>query len=279
MLNWLRFEKRGEESASRERNQAALNPSSPDIETDCEAPLLPITGVKTTGSGISTPTRTKSSEGYRGPDLEIAAPVVASEVETSLDLSEVYYGPQRKRYRLCKMEHHSQFSRLPGFATIGLPLFIVLAVFILYPRSTAFYVDSFNIDEANSTYSDGGRLMTNWHATVGFDNWNFYPINIREVNVTAYLDKDRRAPIGTGKGTNLRFPARSRSKGTIGFQMPVYAPSTGLPSLIGECMTSEKVDLYLQAFVDLSFTHWSGRRFPTEIYATIDCKIPVLLDS
>lgn len=107
MLNWLRSEKREEESASGERNRVVLNPSSPDIEGDYETPLLSTGGVGATSGGTAASIGIKSSEGYRCPDLEIATPVAPSEADSSLGLSGAHYEPQRKRYRWYKMEHPS----------------------------------------------------------------------------------------------------------------------------------------------------------------------------
>lgn len=148
--------------------------------------------------------------------------------------------------------------------------------FLLYPRETRFSIESFDIDAHNSTFTDGDQLMSNWLSTVAVINRNYYPIEIREMNVRAYVSGDRRAAVGKGHGANLRFPALRRSLAKVAFHMPVYAPSSGQPSLIIECMKHDKVDLFLEADLDLSLTHWTGKWIHINFYATVDCKIPAL---
>jgi hypothetical protein len=161
---------------------------------------------------------------------------------------------------------------------MGLAILFGGLVFLLYPRSAVFSIDSLSINEQNSTFYDGDQLMTNWDATAAIDNNNFYPINIKGVRFLAFLDNDRRAPIGSGRGSNFRLPARSKSLGSLAFQMPVYAPSTKMPSLIGECLSHDRVKLYLEVEVDLSITHWSGKWLPLKLYTIINCQFPAMHD-
>lgn len=145
---------------------------------------------------------------------------------------------------------------------------------MLYPRDTRFNIDSFDVDVNNSTYYEGDQLMTNWISKVSIDNGNFYPISIREIDLTVFLDSHRDTPIGKGRGRNLYFSARGKSACRVDFQMPVYAPSSGKPNLIGECMSRDRVELYIRSEVDLNWTHWTGRRIPIEFTVTVDCKLP-----
>lgn len=145
---------------------------------------------------------------------------------------------------------------------------------MLYPRDTRFNIDSFDVNVDNSTYYEGDQLMTNWVSQVSIDNGNFYPISIREIDLVVFLDSHRDTPIGKGRGRDLYFSARNKSSCRVDFQMPVYAPSSGKPNLIGECMSRDRVELYIQSEVDLSWTHWTGRRIPIEFTVTVDCKLP-----
>lgn len=152
-----------------------------------------------------------------------------------------------------------------------------IIVFVLFPRETYFNIVSFDIDANNSTYHDGDQLMTNWISQVGIDNQNFYPISIREIKLKAFLDHDRSVPVGLGYGKDLHFPSRSHVVNPVDFRMPVFAPSTGKPSLIAECMTNEHIDLFVTAEIDLSWTHWTGHWISVEFYATIDCRFPAVV--
>ena len=162
-------------------------------------------------------------------------------------------------------------------ALLAIIFLITVIAAVLCPREANFNLQSFDIDGENPTFRDGEQLMTNWISQVAVDNRNFYPIDIREIKVTAYLERDRRAPIGKGMGANLYFPARSLGVNEVKFRMPVYAPSTGMPSLIAECMTHDKVDLFLHAELDLAWTHWSGRWISMEFFASVDCKVPAVI--
>lgn len=181
----------------------------------------------------------------------------------------------RKRYSLIYINHDNNLLiRWSGMIAILCAIIIMGGVFLGWPRETTFTIESLDINPNNSTYYDDDKLMTNWLATVSIANYNFYPIKIEQMHALAYLEDDRRQPIGRGQGRNLYFPSRSRSLGQLEFQMPVYAPSTGLPSLIGECMKYDRVNLYFKAKVDMSWSHWSGYWIPWEIHATVECKMP-----
>lgn len=121
-------------------------------------------------------------------------------------------------------------------------------------------------------------MMTNWISTVEVMNANYYPINIRELKMTVYLNRDRSEPVGYGHGKSLYFGSRQESKAKIGFSMPVYAPSTGRPSIIAECMRKDRVELYFDGKVDLAVTHWTGKWIPIHMVTTIDCNIPGMTD-
>lgn len=149
--------------------------------------------------------------------------------------------------------------------------------FVIFPRETYFHIVSLELDPNNSTYKDGDQLMTNWLAQVGIFNQNYYPISIRRINLKSYLDHNRNDPVGYGSGENLYFPSRSHVVNSVSFQMPVFAPSTGKPSIIAECMTTDRVDLFITAEMDLSWTHWTGRWIPVEFSASVDCKLPSVL--
>lgn len=135
-----------------------------------------------------------------------------------------------------------------------------------------------DIDADNSTFFDGDQMMTNWISTIKVMNFNYYPISIRELKMTAFLNRDRSEPVGYGHGKELYFSSRQETRAKIGFAMPVYAPSTGKPSIIAECMRVEKVELYVDAQVDLAVTHWTGKWIPLHIVTSIDCTIPGMTD-
>lgn len=160
---------------------------------------------------------------------------------------------------------------------VAIIVLVTLLIAVLFPRETYFNVEEFDINASNSTFREGDQLMTNWISQVAVDNKNFYAINIHEMKLTAYLEHDRRAPIGKGHAKSLHFPARAHSVNRIDFQMPVYAPSLGKPSLIAECMVNEKVELYIAAELDLSWTHWTGHWLPLDFFAVVDCKLPAVM--
>lgn len=153
-------------------------------------------------------------------------------------------------------------------------LLLTALVYMLYPQMAHFSMDSFDIDADNSTFVDEGQLVTNWIANVVVENRNFYPVRIHEMLVTVFIDDNRIAPVGRGHGSNLYFPSRSTSRARVSFSMPVYAPSSGLPSLVGECMARDRVPLFLVTDIDLSLTHWSGKWLRKAFTTVVECKIP-----
>ena len=156
-------------------------------------------------------------------------------------------------------------------------LILGLIAFAIYPRDTNFAIASIDIDTDNPTSREGDRVLTNWKAHVRIANNNYFPIDIKGVKIIVYLDDDRRAPIGLGGGAELHLPARSQTSGQVNFTMPVYAPSSGMPSLIGECMTQSTVKLFIITKVDLSWMHWTGYQLPIEHRATLDCQLTTRL--
>lgn len=148
--------------------------------------------------------------------------------------------------------------------------------FILYPRGATFQIDSFDINTDNTTFYDGDQLMTNWVSNVRIMNHNFFPISIRAMELSIFLEKDQSSAIGKGRGSLIYVSSRTDSLESIEFQMPVYAPSSPKPSLISECMLHDHVNLLVVAQIDLSWTHWSGKRLPLRFPVTVECKIPAM---
>lgn len=146
--------------------------------------------------------------------------------------------------------------------------------FFLFPRSTSFSMVDLDIDADNSTFFDGDQMMTNWRSTIDFTNNNFYPISVREVKIKAFLYRDRSEPVGYGHGANLYLKSRSTTKAQIQFAMPVYAPSTGRPNIIAECMQHDQLSLFLDTSIDLAVTHWTGRWISVPVTTVINCAIP-----
>jgi len=155
-------------------------------------------------------------------------------------------------------------------------LFLFVTVIILYPREVDYRIASLEVDVNNATFTDkDGQLWTNWVALIELNNRNFVPISINALYLTAYLEEEHSAPVGNGQAMSLYFSPRKKQNGTINFQMPVYAPSSGRPSLIAACMFADKVTLLFDAIVDLSLLHWTGYTFNTSFSAIVDCQIPI----
>lgn len=161
--------------------------------------------------------------------------------------------------------------------TVLLVAFFLGVGFLVWPRQPTVALLSFDFDEQTPTApGPDGELYTNWIGKLSVVSTNFLDIGVRAIDVQAYLASNQSLPVGTGRVSNVTIKRRRETVIPMAFKVPVFQPSSGKPSLLEQCMYAPTVNLVVNAQVDLSLTHWTGKRLHKSMKKTVDCKLPAL---
>ncbi len=197
----------------------------------------------------------------------------------------------------CMTFLRNTFSKRP-WTMLGALTFSLL-IFMLYSNRSAsngITLDLVELDlnRERPTNFDARTLLreTNWIAKILVKNSNFSALTLSKFNLTLFLSKDRRIPLGASPHNfdqcdesgpanaelcpTLYISGRSQSYILLGITMPVYEPSTHLPSIISECMIHPSVDLSLEARAIATpyFSIFPDQSIQMDSTSSVPCVIP-----
>lgn len=174
--------------------------------------------------------------------------------------------------------HSSRKKRaLFTLATALLLVAFGLMVYYAWPSIPKVELVKFEFDEQTPSKPDeNGQLFTNWIGTVSIQSLNNYDIGVKSIKIKAFIPSNLEVPVGFGGIDDILIKKKATSLLSVPFKVPVYQPSSGNPSLIEECMNKGKANLLIKAEIDLSITHWTGKKLTRTLTKEIDCSLPQL---
>ena len=147
----------------------------------------------------------------------------------------------------------------------------------LLPTAPTATMRSLDFDQSDPSWQDptDGTWYSNWNAQIRIDNRkNWWGVRLRQIHLNIFLPSNLQWPVGVGQAEDICVERRGNTDFTMRLRVPVYAPSSGRPSLIAECLGSERIRIIVNASIDLALLHWTGWRLKRSLPMLIDCKLP-----
>lgn len=126
-------------------------------------------------------------------------------------------------------------------------------------------------DRVDPMHVTDDEAWTNWDIKADVFNPNVYPFSADRIDLTLYFESFPNNPAAFCECNSINVGPRSNSTVQMKMRVPLYSAESGVPNLIGECMSRKIVSTKI--FMKMLYTVSKSLKliFETEFNEELEC--------